>query len=367
MAAVDLSIFELFKVGPGPSSSHTIGPMACGFDFRQRVLELPEDTRNRVTGFQAILFGSLSATGQGHGTDRAIAAGLMGWGPDTVEAETFAGLLRGNDPTEQISIYGRDIPFSPDDIEYGPLIHDHPFANTLILRLVGSGGTLVEKTYYSIGGGFIQWEGYAPPTRGAPLYRYDTWTELSGVLADTGLSLSEIMTANETAITGRTQQEILTGLDRIIEVMEAAVNRGLKTEGLLPGPVGLTRKAPGLRARLDEQTDPADRMLVELNACALAGAEENAAGGIVVHRANAGFGRGHTGNFTLFENRAKREPGRPPPRSPDRGGGWFPDQTQCQYRRGRSGLPGGNRGRLGHGRRPVVHRPGLPGPSRYRR
>ena len=120
MAAVDLSIFELFKVGPGPSSSHTIGPMACGFDFRQRVLELPEDIRNRVTGFQAILFGSLSATGQGHGTDRAIAAGLMGWGPDTVEAETFAGLLRGNDPTEHISIYGRDILFLPMTLNTAP-------------------------------------------------------------------------------------------------------------------------------------------------------------------------------------------------------------------------------------------------------
>lgn len=282
MSAIDLSIFELFKIGPGPSSSHTIGPMAAGLEFRERVLNLPDHVLDRAVRLRVVLFGSLSATGEGHGTDRAVAAGLLGWTPEKVEARAFAELLRGDDPSAEVDFSGRKLVLNRDDIEYGPLVHEHPYSNTLTFQLMGPDGPLFEQTYYSTGGGFIQWEGRKAPERGSPKYPYQTMKEFLGLLGATSLSPAEIMLANETAITGLTEQEIAHGLDKIIDVMEAAVERGLTAEGLLPGPIGLSRKAGGLFKRAAGQRHLPDRMLVELNAYALAVAEENAAGGIVV-------------------------------------------------------------------------------------
>jgi len=282
-----LSLFELFKIGPGPSSSHTIGPMAAGLDFRRRVLELPGRVLDRAAGLRAVLLGSLSATGKGHGTDRAVAAGLLGWAPETVDAPAFARLLGGDDPRAEIELSGHTLVLTPDDIEFGPLVHDHPYANTLILKLMGPQGPLFEQTYYSIGGGFIQWEGYQPPERGRPKHAYRTMAGLLGLL-EGGLTLARVMLDNETAITGASERDVLAGLDRILEAMDASVTRGLETEGLLPGPIGLSRKAAGLSARSSERQARADRTLLELDAWALAAAEENAAGGVVVTAPTSG-------------------------------------------------------------------------------
>ena len=280
--AVNLSIFELFKIGPGPSSSHTIGPMAAGLDFRQRVLDLPGRILDRASGFRVVLLGSLSATGQGHGTDRAVAAGLLGWVPEKVATGLFSDLLRGNDPGVEVDLCGRKLALTPGDIEYGPLVHDHPHANTLLIELTGPDGPLFEKTYYSVGGGFIQWDGYQAPERGRPKYPYGTMRDLMRVTAERDLTLAEVLIANEAAVFGASAREIHAGLDRIIDVMDAAVTRGLAADGMLPGLIGLSRKASGLFDRAAGLRRVSDRMLAKLNAYALAAAEENAAGGIVV-------------------------------------------------------------------------------------
>ena len=255
--------------------------MAAGLDFRHLVLEQHSHLLDKAVGLRVVLYGSLSATGKGHGTDRAVAAGLLGWTPETVDAEKFSNLLRGDEPNALVDLSGRKLVLTPENIEYGPVVHDYPHSNTLTLHLVGTGGPLVSQTYYSVGGGFIQWDGYQPPQRGNPPYPYQNMTELLNLLTETNLNLAEIMLANETTVFGSSKQDIFSGLDKIIQVMDASVTRGLETQGVLPGPIGLARKAPGLYARASGQSSRTNKMLLELNAYALAASEENAAGGIV--------------------------------------------------------------------------------------
>ena len=331
---------------PGPSSSHTIGPMAAGLDFRQRVLDLPGQVLDQASGFRVVLLGSLSATGQGHGTDRAVAAGLLGWVPEKVEAGLFSDLLRGSDPGVEVDLCGRKLALTPGDIEYGPLVHDHPHANTLLIELTGPDGPLFEKTYYSVGGGFIQWDGYQAPERGRPRYPYGTMRDLMRVTAERDLTLAEVLIANEAAVFGASAREIHAGLDRIIDVMDAAVTRGLTVDGMLPGPIGLSRKAAGLFNRAAGLRRVSDRMLAKLNAYALAAAEENAAGGDCGHRAHAGIGRRDSGCFAALAGQTRDEPVEAAAGASDRRGHWFFDQVECQYCRGRGRLSGGDRGPL---------------------
>lgn len=292
--SITTSIFDLFKIGPGPSSSHTIGPMKAAYRFREEVisyLQAHHTLDSQHLTIRVHLYGSLSATGKGHGTDRAVLGGLLGWLPDTCNPKELNALLQ--DPVQHYNIdFGEvNMQLKSDFIlfEKKKYVSIHP--NTLVLCLVDEQGEILyESEYYSIGGGFIQKKGEqlteGDTSKTVP-YPYTCMEELKGQLKD-GLTLTELMLANEEAISGLSRKEILTGIDRIIDNMHRAVKRGLKTKGLLPGKIKLTRKAPILFEQARQQSQSIDGFLLFLNCYCLAASEENAAGNIVVTAPTSG-------------------------------------------------------------------------------
>ena len=260
---ITMSIFDLLKIGPGPSSSHTIGPMKAGFDFSVRVKALNREILNRAKGIKIRLYGSLSATGKGHGTDRAVIAGLMGNEPDTCPPTVLNGFL--NIPKEQkiIDLGIKKLPVDLENIEYSSISHNFPYNNTLIIDLLSEqnlsknvskdlqNSALFSMEYYSIGGGFLQWKGWIEPKNVVPPHPYSNMTELKKQLKDKNLPLEKLLLQNEMAISGLTEEKIKEKLDKIIYVMKDTINRGINTEGVLPGPVGLKRKAKRLKERAD--------------------------------------------------------------------------------------------------------------------
>ncbi|MDD4952395.1 MAG: L-serine ammonia-lyase [Desulfovibrionaceae bacterium] len=282
MNPIDTSIFELFKIGPGPSSSHTIGPMVAGGEFIKTVQDLGPELLARASRVQVRLFGSLSATGEGHGTDRAVMAGLLGQTPETCPPEFLDGLA-DKDAAHNLSLPGREIALRAQDVIFDSVEHDFPFNNTLVIGLLDPDGkALFERQYYSIGGGFIHWEGRIPPKRGAPAHPYATMRGLEKIIIERGLSLNQVMLDNETAISGLPRPKIVSGLRRMIRVMDQAVARGLKADGVLPGPLGLARKAKAMFAHYRSCPQSRGRLMLALDACAFAVAEENASGHTVV-------------------------------------------------------------------------------------
>lgn len=281
MPPITTSIFELLKIGPGPSSSHTIGPMKAGVDFMQRVRALPEADRLRADSLDIHLYGSLSATGEGHGTRRAVMSGLLGYLPDTCQPN----VLEEFDETErsfELDLEGKVLSYRPCDIIFDAIHHDYEHSNTMIFRLKGGEAVLLEMVYYSVGGGFLRWEGWEEPERGEPVYPYKTMAELKAHLRANEMRLHDLILANETAITGASTEEIEIGLDHITEVMERAVELGIITKGQLPGPICLQRKAPVMYARAKEEQFQGPGFIKALNAYALAASEENASGHCVV-------------------------------------------------------------------------------------
>jgi len=285
---ITLSLFDLYKIGPGPSSSHTIGPMRAGGHFRRALAALSAEELLRGERIEVRLYGSLSATGKGHGTDRAVLAGLLGFDPEQCEARVLEDLAEEPNKAHRIAAGNREFLFSLNDIRYEGTIHNFPWNNTLIIALRGGRGaseeaeTILRHVYYSVGGGFLVVEGEEDPPRPAPPHLYRTMEEFCALLRRTNRSLSDLLLDNERALTGMDAAEVSHRLDRILDVMEAAVDLGLRTEGVLPGPIGLRRKAPILfRRSYSLQSDP-NHAVVLLNAYALAAAEENAAGHVVV-------------------------------------------------------------------------------------
>ncbi len=287
---ITTSIFDLFKVGPGPSSSHTIGPMKAAFDFWQRLAQLPESVRARANTIHIYLYGSLSATGKGHGTDRAIVAGLMGWQPETTDPDALMKLLQ--DPTVRypIQVGGQTITVGPQQIHFERKRYESPYANTMVLTLNDGNEVLTQEEYYSIGGGFIIRKG--EPETGVDAqrvpYPYSTMTELKVQLKTSALSLDELLMANEMALNGRSRAEINQQIDQLLDFMHKAVRRGLRQKGVLPGTIKLSRKAPILFQQAKGMSQSSDSFLIFLNAYCLAASEENAAGGIVVTAPTSG-------------------------------------------------------------------------------
>ncbi len=284
------SIFDLFKVGPGPSSSHTIGPMKAAFDFRQRIGQLSESEQQRANSLHVYLYGSLSATGKGHGTDRAIVAGLMGWQPETTDPVALNGLLK--DPAERypIPVGNQTVLLGRDHIHFERKRYESPYANTMVLRLMAGADTLAEEEYYSVGGGFILRKGEPdvdPSAQSVP-YPYGTMGELKKQLTQHNLTLDALMMANEIALTGSTRAEINARIDDLLMFMHRAVRRGLRNKGVLPGTIKLSRKAPLLYGQAKNLANSSDSFLLFLNAYCLAASEENAAGGIVVTAPTSG-------------------------------------------------------------------------------
>ncbi len=282
MPIITTSIFELLKIGPGPSSSHTIGPMKAGYDFFCLMQQLSPQQQAAATRLQVLLFGSLAATGKGHGTDRAVVAGLLGRSPESCPSAFLDEIHLDRPGGIPISLNSRQIMFHVADMLWDNQQHDYPFSNTMVIRLSGEEGTVLEKEYYSVGGGFLQWKGWQEPQRGLPCYPYENAEQLWRQLKKHRLKLDELLLANETAITGRKEAGINAQLDRLISVMEESVQRGIHTEGYLPGPIGLHRKAALMYQRAREMPRNSERLLVFLCAYAFAAAEENAGGHSVV-------------------------------------------------------------------------------------
>lgn len=280
---ITTSLFELFKAGPGPSSSHTIGPMLAGLDFAELLQALPQDLLSRAASLTVRLFGSLSATGLGHGTTQAVITGLLGHKPSNCPGNLPNEVFSLPDGERSIKLAGKSLVLDASSVIYANIEHHYPFNNTLLFELNDSDKVqLFSKTYYSVGGGFIQWDGWTPPERDKPLYPYATANQLQKHVKESGLSIAQIVLQNEMSMTGENAGNILHRLDEIMEIMRNAVARGIGTQGILPGTLNVWRKAAYLARKADTLDDHINRFLGLINAYAFAVSEENACGGIIV-------------------------------------------------------------------------------------
>jgi L-serine dehydratase len=274
---------EFYKVGPGPSSSHTIGPMRITYDFYQRCTKLQAAELAQATGLKVHLFGSLSATGKGHGTERAALAGLLGQEPATVDPLFLDKMKEQPDQTYEVKLGGKTHKLSLADIVYDAPKGDFPHANTMTCKLLAGDKVLLEQEYYSVGGGFYEWKGYTPPKKGQPKYPYSTMKELRKHAEDNKISIAQLMMANEVAVSGKTEAEVNAFLDKITNAMLATVKSGLAVkEGVLPGPIKLQSKAATVFERSMDDKFETDRAIAQVSAFALAASEENARGHLVI-------------------------------------------------------------------------------------
>lgn len=275
---------EFYKVGPGPSSSHTIGPMRITYDFYQRCTKLPADQLAKATAFEVHLYGSLSATGKGHGTERASLAGLVGKEPATVDPAFLDSLRDRPDQSFPVTLGPKTVNVSLKDIIFDATEGDFPHPNTMIAKLMAGEAALLEQEYYSVGGGFIEWKGYTPPKKNPPKYPFATMKELRQHAEQNNLSIADVILANEMSIPGRSQEEVYAFIDKITGAMVAIVKSGLNAQegAYLPGPIKLQSKAATVYKRAQDDSFQSDRGIGTLAAYALAGSEENARGHLVV-------------------------------------------------------------------------------------
>jgi L-serine dehydratase len=275
---------EFYKVGPGPSSSHTIGPMRITYDFYQRCTKLPEGQLAKSTALKVYLFGSLSATGKGHGTERASLAGLVGKEPATVDPAFLDGLRDQPDQSFPVKLGSKTVNVTLKDVVFDATEGNFPHPNTMTCKLMAGDTVILEQEYYSVGGGFIEWKGYKPPKKNDPKYPFATMKELRQHAEQNNLSIAQVVLANEMSIPGRSQEEVYAFIDKITGAMVAIVKSGLNApEGsLLPGPIKLQSKAATVYKRAQDDKYQSDRGIGSLAAYALAGSEENGRGHLVV-------------------------------------------------------------------------------------
>jgi L-serine dehydratase len=286
---MSLSVFDLFKIGIGPSSSHTVGPMRAALRFAEglRADALLEATeRVRVE-----LYGSLGATGKGHGSDKAVLLGLEGELPEAVDTARIPQRLAAIREAGQLRLLGeKPVPFDlRQDLQFirKPLAF-HP--NGMIIRAFDAAGLQLRgREYYSVGGGFVVDEEAAGndrivEDRTALPYPFHSGDELLALCSEHGLSISQLMMANEAA--WRPEAETRAGLLNIWQVMQDCVTAGCRTEGVMPGGLKVKRRAAGLYRQLSENPEANLRdaltVLDWVDLYALAVNEENAAGGRVV-------------------------------------------------------------------------------------
>src|ERR1700751_2099577 len=274
---------EFYKVGAGRSSSHTIGPMRITYDFYQRCTKLPADQLAQATGLKVHLYGSFSATGKGHGTERASLAGLVGKEPATVDPLFLDGMKAKPDQTYPVKLGDKTFNLSLADIIYDSPKGDFPHANTMTCKLMAGDKAIYEQEYYSVGGGFIEWKGYTPPKKNPPKYPYATMKELRQHAEQNNLTIPQVILANEMAIPGRSQEEVYAFIDKITGAMVAIVKSGLSIqEDVLPGPIKLHSKAATVYKRAQDDSFQSDRGIGTLSAYALAASEENGRGHLVI-------------------------------------------------------------------------------------
>ena len=274
---------EFYKVGPGPSSSHTIGPMRITYDFYQRATKLPADQLAQATALKVHLFGSLSATGKGHGTERAALAGIVGKEPATVEPAFLDSLAADPNQVFKVKLGNKTIDASLKDIIYDAPKGTWAHPNTMTCKLMAGDKVLLEQEYYSVGGGFIEWKGYTPPKKGQPKYPYSTMAQLLKHADGAKLTVAQVVMANEVAVSGKSEAEIYAFIDKISNAMVNIVKSGLAApQSTLPGPIKLKTKAGDVYKRAMEDKFERQRGLGVVSAYALAGSEENARGHLVV-------------------------------------------------------------------------------------
>ena len=275
---------EFYKVGPGPSSSHTIGPMRITYDFYERAIKLPADKLAKATALKVHLFGSLSATGKGHGTERAALAGLVGKEPATVDPLFLDSLRDKPDQVFPVKLGDKSINVSLKDIIYDATKGDFHHPNTMIAKLMAGDEVLLEQEYYSVGGGFIEWKGYVPPKKNPPKYPFRLMKEVRAHADGNKISIANVMLANEMSIAGRTQEEVYAFIDKIINAMVATVKSGLSMpeDDVLPGPIKLHSKAATVYKRAMDDKFQSDRGIAMLSAFAIAASEENGRGHLVI-------------------------------------------------------------------------------------
>jgi L-serine dehydratase len=283
-----LSVFEMFKVGIGPSSSHTMGPMVAAARF----IDMLRDRPFTPHGVRASLHGSLAFTGVGHATDRAVILGLAGFAPDTYDAETANTALAAIRADKKVLPDGLPpLTFDPDSdltFDYGPPLPGH--ANGMILMATDAqGDVIIRETYYSIGGGFVLSEAELAAGKntndGPPVpFAFKSAAEMLDMCATTGRSIAQLKRANE--LTRRDAATLDKGIMRIWQVMNDCVDRGLMTDGILPGGLNVRRRAAGIHRELIAERGMNQKAPHTINdwmsAYAMAVNEENAAGGQVV-------------------------------------------------------------------------------------
>jgi L-serine dehydratase len=288
-----LSVFDIFKIGIGPSSSHTVGPMVAAHRFVEENLRPLGDRADRLT---VSLHGSLAFTGKGHGTDRAIALALAGEKPDTVDPNRVPDILASLEATKTLAAIGLpQIAFEPKtDIafDYGPALPGH--ANGMTFKAFDQASAVIaERIFYSVGGGFVLaadelQRGNADaidPASATPVpYPFATAAEMLQMGEASGLSVAEMKRANEKARAPK--DDLDAGLDRIWSAMESCMNRGLSQAGTLPGGLKVKRRAADIHGQLlaehGANSLQPHRIMDWLSVYAMAVNEENASGGRVV-------------------------------------------------------------------------------------
>lgn len=285
---MSISVFDLFSVGIGPSSSHTVGPMRAARTF---VAGLDRDgLLEKVAAIQAELFGSLGATGHGHGSPGAVMLGLSGEHPETVDPDRVESMLAAVGATGRLRLLGRcEVDFEPDEdivMHRRRRLPYHP-NGMMFTAWDGAGTVLAERTYYSVGGGFVVDEAAAGADRVVEdstvlAHPFRTAAQLLDVSRGTGLPISGVMLANEAA--WRPEAETRDRLLQIWSVMRRCVERGCTRQGTLPGGLKVRRRAATLAAALRDRSDESDplRAMEWVTLYALAVNEENASGGRVV-------------------------------------------------------------------------------------
>jgi L-serine dehydratase len=285
-----LSVFDMFKVGVGPSSSHTMGPMVAGARFLEKMRASPFHFR----GLRASLHGSLAFTGVGHATDRATILGLAGFEPATYDAAKAEEVLEGIKARKVIDVPGMgEMAFDPGRdlvFDYGPALPGH--ANGMILKATDAqGDVIMEETYYSIGGGFVLTAGELAEAGGSKAkaradvpYPFETADEMLAMAKASGLSIAAMKRANEVKF--RSAADLDRGMERIWQVMNDCINRGMAGEGILPGGLKVRRRAKGIHDALMAERGlnmtPPHTINDWMSLYAMAVNEENAAGGQVV-------------------------------------------------------------------------------------
>jgi L-serine dehydratase len=287
--AMHISVFDVFKVGIGPSSSHTVGPMRAARRFVQRLTE--EGQLPKVFGVRCEMFGSLGFTGRGHGTDRAVLLGLEGEEPGTIDVDSVEPRFARITAEKRLTLMGgHAVAFEP---ESGIVFHRREklplHSNGMRFTATdASGAVLAERIYYSVGGGFVvdhlgaSADATAAVEQPAIRYPFNTAAELLAHADNHGMAISSLMLANECAATS--EADVRRRILELWQAMDACVRRGCEREGILPGGLKVKRRAANLHRKLraDAQRNDPLGIMDWVNLFALAVNEENAAGGRVV-------------------------------------------------------------------------------------